>query len=260
MLSKHIKNSLLFGVSLSVLAASPATAHFQTLYPSSNIVDPSTGRDVRFDLSLTHPGTQGPAMEMAFPAKFGYMLDGKTTNLLDQLTPKTVDGQSAFSAEISIKRPGGYVFYVEPAPYYESAEEKYIVLYTKTVIDAFGAGDNWDAMIGFPVEIDPLTRPYGLWTGNLFQGVVRHNGEAVPFAEIEVEFANDGSVSLPGDSFATQIVKADGNGVFSYAMPHAGWWGFAALIEDGTLKSPDGQSDLPVERGGVIWVHTSDMD
>jgi hypothetical protein len=27
----------------------------------------------------------------------------------------------------------------------------------------------------------------------------------------------------------TQVVKADANGVFTYGVPFAGWWGFAAL-------------------------------
>ena len=31
------------------------------------------------------------------------------------------------------------------------------------------------------------------------------------------------------DPYVTQIVKADEKGVFTYAMPYAGWWGFAAL-------------------------------
>ena len=27
----------------------------------------------------------------------------------------------------------------------------------------------------------------------------------------------------------TQTIKADPNGIFTYAAPKAGWWGFAAL-------------------------------
>ncbi|MEM9270534.1 MAG: DUF4198 domain-containing protein, partial [Pseudomonadota bacterium] len=46
---------------------------------------------------------------------------------------------------------------------------------------------------------------------------------------------------------------ADGNGVFSYAAPHSGWWGFAALSTADETMSLDGV-DKEVELGAVIWV------
>ena len=89
--------------------------------------------------------------------------------------------------------------------------------------------------------------------------MVLKNGAAVPFAEIEVEFVNDGSVAAPNDAFITQVLKADANGTFSYAMPHAGWWGFAALLEaDAPMTSPEGKA-VPVETGALIWVKATDM-
>jgi cobalt/nickel transport protein len=134
-----------------------------------------------------------------------------------------------------------------------------IVHYTKTVVSAMGAEEGWDEMVGLPVEIKPLVRPTGLWTGNTFRGVVTQNGKPVPFAEIEVEYVNDGSVKAPNDAFVTQVIKADASGNFSYTMPRAGWWGFAALIEgDKKMKSPDGK-DVTVELGALIWVKTTDM-
>ncbi|MDP2697996.1 DUF4198 domain-containing protein [Thalassospira sp.] len=252
-----IQTVAIFAVTASLIA--PAHAHFQKMVPSTNVVDPSTGRDVTFDLTFTHPMTNGPAMKMSEPIQFGMQHDGVKTDLKSSLTPKQVDGKTAFDATVSLKKPGGYAFFVEPVPYFEPSEGKFIIQYTKTIIDAFADGSDWDQMVGFPVEIEPLTRPYGIWTGNIFSGVVRHNGDPVPFAEIEVEYANDGSITLPNDSFSTQVIKADGNGVFSYAMPRGGWWAFAALIEDGTMPSPENGEAVPVERGGVIWVKTTDM-
>ena len=53
----------------------------------------------------------------------------------------------------------------------------------------------------------------------------------------------------------TQTIKADGNGVFTYAAPKPGWWGFAALNEaDFKLKTKSGE-EKAVELGAVIWVH-----
>jgi cobalt/nickel transport protein len=110
------------------------------------------------------------------------------------------------------------------------------------------------------VEIEPLVRPYGLWTGNTFRGVVKQDGQPVPFAVIEVEYRNEGGqVAIPADPFTTQVIKADVGGTFSYTMPRAGWWGFAALIDSTTaMKGPEGQ-DASHELGALLWVRTVDM-
>jgi cobalt/nickel transport protein len=77
------------------------------------------------------------------------------------------------------------------------------------VVNAYGLEEGWDAAVGFPVEIQPLVRPYGLWAGNLFCGVVLKNGEPAPFAEVEVEYYNPGrDVKPPADPFVTQFINA----------------------------------------------------
>ena len=57
----------------------------------------------------------------------------------------------------------------------------------------------------------------------------------------------------PDELMVTQTVKADGNGVFTYAAPIPGWWGFAALSEADETIARDGE-DKAVELGAVIWV------
>jgi cobalt/nickel transport protein len=73
-----------------------------------------------------------------------------------------------------------------------------------------------------------------------------------------VEFYNrDKTAHAPTDYMVTQTIKTDGNGVFSYATPVSGWWGFAALsTADFTIKR-DGE-DKAVEMGAVIWVYFHD--
>ena len=150
--------------------------------------------------------------------------------------------------------PGDAIFYVEPQPYWEQAERKYIIHYTKVVVDYLGSGEGWDALVGLPVEIQALSRPYGLYQGNNFRGIVLKDGKPVPFATIEVEYYNEGRrAEAPTEMHVTQIVKADASGVFSYTMPRAGWWGFAALVEGEKAKGPDGK-EAATELGGLIWV------
>ncbi|NBC33333.1 MAG: DUF4198 domain-containing protein [Alphaproteobacteria bacterium] len=237
--------------------AGPAAAHFQELIPSADVLP--DGGSVTLDLRFTHPMEQGPAMEMVRPARFGVLHNGTDTDLLDSLESATVDGHQAWTASHTIAEPGAAVFYVAPQPYWEPAEGKHIIHYTKVVVDSYASGEGWDAMVGLPVEIRPLTRPTGLWTGNLFRGVVEEDGAPVPFAEVEVEYRNDGTVGIPNDAFVTQVIRADADGVFAYAMPRAGWWGFAALTEAAEpMPAPDG-SPAPVETGALIWVQATDM-
>lgn len=242
----------------ALLAPIPAAAHFQELIPSTDILPEQGDRVVRLDLAFTHPMERGPVMEMAAPVRFGVLAQGKTRDLKPSLKPRMQDGKTTFEASYKVEAPSDSVFFVEPAPYWEAAEGKWIIHYAKVVVD-FGGGEGWDKLVGLPVEIEPLVRPYGLWTGNLFRGVVRKSGKPVPFATVEVEWRNDGSVKAPSDPFITQVIKADASGQFAYAMPRAGWWGFAALVDsDKPVKGPDGKP-AKTELGGLIWVRTVDM-
>ncbi|WP_435684993.1 DUF4198 domain-containing protein [Sedimenticola selenatireducens] len=236
-----------------------ATPHFQTLIPSHDLVHEATPRIIRLDMAFTHPMQGGPAMAMGKPVQFGVLGPGGHQNLNGTLSPYQIKGETAYRADYRFTRPGDYLFYLQPAPYWEPAEGVMIEHYTKVVVDAFSAETGWDRLVGFPVEIEPLTRPFGFWTGNLFQGVVRRNGQPVPFAEVEVEWLNDGSVIPPADAYITQVIRADANGTFSYVMPRAGWWGFAALLEGPEkLNNPAGEA-VPVEQGALIWVFARDM-
>ncbi len=250
---------LLAGIGLISLA-DRAAAHFQVLLPSTDIVEDRDPRTVDLDVRFTHPMEQGPTMNMALPRQIAVLAGGKRIDLAGRLKPRKVDGKSAYTCSLLTSSPGDYVVYLEPEPYWEAAEQKMIVHYTKVVIDVLGAEKGWDAVVGLPVEIEPLVRPYGLWTGNTFRGIVRYRGRPVPNARVEVEYYNEGRrVKPPRDAFVTQVVKTDSNGVFSYTMPRAGWWGFAALITgEEKMKNPEGKL-VDVELGGLMWVKTVDM-
>lgn len=247
-------------VVLALLAVA-GYAHFQTLIPTTDIAENQDQRQTALSLIFTHPMEDGPVMAMARPRQFGVLAGGQKTDLMDKLKARQIDDKQAWHCDFQFTEPADYVFYLEPAPYWEPAEQKMIIHYTKVVVDYMQAEEGWDALVGLPVEIQPLVRPYGLWTGNVFRGIVRHQGKPVPFAEIEVEYRNPGrKVKIPAGPYTTQVIKADANGTFCYAMPKAGWWAFAALIDGPEkMKNPQGQP-VDVELGAVMWVHTRDMN
>ena len=239
----------------TALFLQPASAHFGMLIPSANMVMPADNRTITLQLSFSHP-FEMIGMALVKPKKFTVIASGKRADLLDRLQPTQVMDQSGWEASYRIKRPGAYLFCMQPQPYWEPAEDVFIIHYTKTVVAAFGDDEGWDAEIGLKTEIVPLSRPFGLYAGNLFQGIVKLDGKPVPYAAVEIEYYNrDKKTAAPTAYMVTQSIKADGNGVFAYAVPGAGWWGFAALNEaDFTLQLESGE-EKEVELGAVLWVH-----
>ncbi len=249
---KRVSILIILGISI-IFSARSTLAHFGMLIPSDPMVMQTDNWVINLKLSFSHP-FEGIGMELVKPAVFGVMADGKRVNLLPTLKETEVMGHTAWGTSYKIKRPGVYMFYMEPRPYWEPAEDCYIVHYTKTVITAFGDDEGWDEEIGLKTEIVPLSKPYGLYTGNVFQGMVKLDGKPVPFCAVEVEYYNkDGKAKAPTDYMVTQTIKTDGNGVFTYAAPKAGWWGFAALnTSDKKIKGKD------LELGAVLWVRFHD--
>lgn len=248
------------GLVLAALAtALPARAHFQEVIPSTPLITVETPRDLVLALTFTHPMDNGPVMAMGQPQRIGVWSNGTIHDLTAQAVATERQGAAAYDLTYQVQAPGDLIFFMTPAPYWEPTEKRLIVHHSKVIVNAFGEEGGWDTQIGLPVEIEPLTRPYGLWTNNVFQGIVRHEGQPVPFAEVEVEYRSEGTVTAPADPFVTQVIRADANGVFTYAMPRAGWWGFAALITGNRqAMAPDGTL-ADVEDGGLIWVNVRDM-
>ena len=246
--------TVLLVLGLLCLVVAPARAHFGMIIPSDEMVMKGESREVALQIMFWHP-FEGTGMDLLKPADFGVVANGQKEGLLATLSPQKLKERQTWRTSYTIKRPGIYVFYLVPQPYWEPAEDCYIVHYTKTVVAAYGEDLGWDQPIGLKTEIVPLSKPFGLYAGNVFQGVVLLNGKPVPGAEVEVEYFNvEGKYSAPTDYMVTQTVKADPNGVFSYGVPKPGWWGFAALsTDDRQIKGKD------VEIGAVIWVNFYEM-
>lgn len=224
-----------------------ANAHFLTFMSNTDNVSNPKQTKVDLDISFIHPFEQ-TGMIMEKPEVF---VNSKNNKL--NLTQTTKLDHKAWSSSYDIKTPGVYKFFVQPQPYFEPAEEKFISHVPKLIVSSFGLEDGWDEPLGLKYEIIPMTKPFALYSGNLFQGKVLHDGKPAANTEVEVELYNEFGLKAPSDAHITQVVKTDENGVFSFVMNHKGWWGFAALIEEGELKYSDGKM-YPIENGALIWL------
>jgi len=233
-----------------------AEAHFGMVLPSDDIVSGTDKKEITLKVMFLHP-FEGSIMTIEKPEAFGVVIGNTKEDLLPHL--KKIEGTEIWEISYKIKKPGDHIFYVSPKPYWEPGEETFIIHYTKVIVNAFGLEEGWDKELGLKTEIVPLSRSYGIWTGNVFQGIIKVDGKPAPFSVVEVEYYNnDNKVKAPATPFVTQVIKADQNGVFTYAIPKAGWWGFSS-IRTADYKLQHNGNSYPVEIGAVIWIKAVDM-
>ncbi|MBR9726865.1 DUF4198 domain-containing protein [Shewanella intestini] len=236
----------------------PASAHFLTYFPQKQVIDVGDNPQLTLPLRFTHPATQGPVMDLARPESVGYMLNGKKVDLSKQLTAETYQGKQSWRLPFTVKRPGTYAFYASQAPYFDVNEQVVITQHAKVFVDAFAAKSAWQQALHTPVEIIPLTQPFALWTNSVFSGRVLLHGKPAKNVPIEMEYFNRGEVKLPSDAWASLVVYTNDAGEFSVGLPHQGWWGLAAVVEDGSTVNVNGKA-YPHEQDGVIWLQVNDM-
>jgi cobalt/nickel transport protein len=259
-------------------ACAPAGAHFQLLYTPEAALRESA--PIRLALVFSHPFDNGYTMDMGPPEAFyvisqrGAEAERRTTDLTEYLEPVVWKGVETEAAAFVASPPrrvtrslGDYTFVLQPAPFYEAQEDKYIQQITKTVVNVGGLPGSWDEPVGLPVEIVPLDKPYANWVGGVFRAVVTADGRPVPHAEVEIEYLNHepqieqlrfdpaAKVVAPQDSFVTLSIRADAQGQIMIGLPKAGWWGICALDLDDGLEH-DGK-ELSVD--AVLWIKATDM-
>ena len=195
-----------------------SNAHFLTFMSNTDNLSNPKQTKVDFDISFIHPFEQ-TGMNMEKPEVF---VNTKNNKL--NLTQITKFDHKSWKSSYDIKTPEVYKFFVQPQPYFEPAEEKFISHVPKLIVSSFGLEDGWDEPLGLKYEIIPMTKPFALYAGNLFQGKVLHDGKPASNVEVEVELYNEFGLKAPSDAHITQVVKTDANGVFSFVMNHKGWW------------------------------------
>lgn len=265
---KILKNGLLGTISVLALfwLNSTANAHFQLLYtPNANIEKPGK---IPFRAIFWHPMENGFVMDMGQPLEFFSVFKGEKTDLLSSLKPITFKGKEneakAFAIDLDIKRNGDYILGIVPEPYFEKSEDKYIQQITKSFINKGGVPSGWNEPLGLKAEIIPLNKPTNILVGSTFSGIVLSDGKPISGLEVEVEYMSaepDLETNSPKEAQSepavggTIVAITDEKGVFTFGIPKAGFWGFAALGAgpDKTYK------DKELSQDAVIWVHASEL-
>jgi len=268
---------LLLPLAAVLLAARavPAEAHFNMLL--SDKASAKKDEAVTVTYQWGHP-FEHQLFDAPAPDKLTVRApDGKTTDLTKSLEKTTVpaaEGKkvTAYQLKFTPDQRGDYVFVLQTPPIWMAEEEEFFQDSVKLVLHV-EAQKGWDATVTQDLEATPLTRPYGLQPGMVFQTQAKalqylpfegKPGELRPpnwpirlqplaGALVEVErYSPVAPKELPPDEQITRAVKTDPGGVATCTLTDAGWWAVTALHPGGD-REREGKR-YPVLRRATLWV------
>jgi cobalt/nickel transport protein len=244
-----------------VLASSAVQAHYQMLLPET----PSAKRGppvtvfYQWGHPFEHQLFEAPAPRAVFVIGPG---GGKMdlTKKLEAFSVRGAEGKqvTAYRFRFTPKFRCDYVVVLETPPIW-MPEEKVFFQDTARVVVHVQDQDGWDAATGQDFELVPLTRPYGLQPGMVFQAraLLYEGRKSAAGLLVEVEHYNPVPPKvLPSDEQITRTAKTDPNGVVTCSLPEAGWWAVTALRPGGQLRR-QGQ-DYPVRQRTTFWVYVEE--
>jgi uncharacterized GH25 family protein len=265
-----------------LLCFSSARAHFNMLLPDKHSV--KKGEDVAFTYQWGHP-FEHQLFDAPEPADV-YVIspDGKKTDLRKKL--EEAKAPAGEKKEVTVYRfrfqpseRGDYVFVLKTPLIWMEEEKEYWQDRVKVVLHV-QAQKGWDATTGDDkMELIPLSRPYGLEPGIVFQAqalgrlesradsqpdaerkvdsAIRTSSLPLPKALVEIErYSSSPPKALPPDEQITRTAKTDPNGVVTCTLTEPGWWCIAAHRDFGTQER-DGK-EYPIRQRAIHWVFVDD--
>jgi cobalt/nickel transport protein len=245
----------------------PATtvAHYHMLLPES--ASPALNRKTQFVFQWGHP-FEHELFDASKPEEvFVVSPSGKRSDLSKNLESITVGAGGnkevkawrfsfASAGQGKDVELGDYVFAARAPKTWMADENEFWQDAVKTVLHV-EAQKGWDQAAGLPFELIPLTRPYGLEPGMVFQAQALFESKPVAGAMVEVEHYNARPPkSLPPDEFRTRVVKTDPNGVLSCTLTDPGWWCITAYRDGGTMKHEG--KEYPLRLRTTLWVYVDE--
>jgi len=252
-------------------------AHFQMLYTPELALE--KGQSIQVKQVFTHPfedkytlnmGKQHDKKEFKEVDEFYVINRKKKTDLKKSLKAISFKGNvnsgQAYSLKYKARKMGDHIMVLKAAPFYEENQDIYIQQIVKTIVNVAAAPTNWDSDLNLDAEIIPLVKPYAIWEGSNFTGIVKAQGKAIPYAKVDITYLNrdininnnsmgKDKIKAPNKVFITLSIKANKNGEFNFTIPKAGFWGFAAqdLNKNKTYKGKKLKQDA------LIWVQAKAM-
>lgn len=182
---------------------------------------------------------------------------GQRTNLTASLQQINFRGQEKMTAWQVRFEPssGDSVIALDTPPSVDEGQRSLYREYIKVCVHRT-TQDSWARRSGQPIEIVPLTRPYGLLPGMAFSGLLLRGDQPVAGTEVYFERLSEQAPMpgrLPPEPLATFAVRTDRDGRFVLSLPDSGWWVIGAYAENlGVVKHKD--KDYRHDGFAGLWV------
>lgn len=239
-----------------LLFAGPAAGHFNMLLPESASV--KKGETLTLTYQWGHP-FEHQLFDAPHPLALTVLgPDGQRIDVTDKLvkTTRKTSGKeaTAYQLRFTPDQRGDYVFVLQTPPIWMGEDGQFLQDTVKTVLHV-QAQKGWDAAFD-DFELVPLTRPYGLRPGMVFQVEMppaRSAGKGVRWGLVEIERYNvEPPRKLPPDEQITRTVRLDANGVATTTLSEAGWWCLTVARPAGK-RMHEGKS-YPLRQRATFWV------
>ena len=191
-------------------------------------------------------------------SQFAWKQPGMTLEKVKAPTPDRKE-VTAYRFRFKAEQRGDYTFVLQTPPIWLEEDQEFVQDTVKVVLHV-QAQKHWDAAAGADYEFLPLTRPYGLQPGMVFQAQLRGREvervpplQAQPGALVEVERYNPTApAELPPDEQITRTAKTGPTGVVTATLPEAGWWCLTASRRNGRAEH-EGKA-YPLRQRTTFWV------
>jgi cobalt/nickel transport protein len=186
---------------------------------------------------------------------------GRVTNLTDRIQPTLFRGDtnaSAWQVRFEPER-GDHLVALDSAPSIDSAARTVYQEYVKVCVHR-GLQEGWNRRTGQPIEIVPLTRPYGLRAGTVFTGRLLRGETPLADTEIHLERLNQrrpARSELPPDPLITLTVRTDSEGRFALSLLDPGWWVIGAYVDQFGTVQRDGQQ-YQLDGFAGLWIRVEE--
>lgn len=237
-----------------------AGAHFNMLFPESASV--KRGQTVAIVYRWGHP-FEHQLFDAPAPRSITVIGPrGTRTELASKLqedAESTVDAKKAVVHRLSFRpeQRGDYIFSMRCAPIWMEEDQEFLEDTARVTIHV-QAQKGWDTAIGEGFELVPLTRPYGLVPGTVFQARAVIDGKPLADAMTEIERYNPvPPKTLPADEHITRTVKSDPNGTITCSLPQPGWWSVTSQRQSGQ-RDHKGKM-YPIRQRATFWVFVDDV-
>jgi cobalt/nickel transport protein len=241
----------------------PTGAHYNMLLPDKHSV--KKGDDVTITYQWGHPFEHqlfdAPKPEHVWL----FAPDGKSKDLVASLEAINVaadEGKKVVAYQLTFKpeQRGDYTLRLKTPPIWLEADEEFVEDVVSVVIHV-QAEKGWDREeVTGSVAIRPLTRPYGLAPGSVFQvevfsQLLRVGEKKSERATVEIERYNATTPKEhPPEEQITRTVKTGPGGVATSTLTDPGWWAITARLDKATTTRERNGKQYPVNDRATFWV------